>query len=302
MLSDVLPALLAVLLWAISAPVINIGLGRLRKASGDQTLLILLALTTCLSAGFAVCWIISGFASPLGAWTVNIGLAGILIFPVGTGLYYLCSLAYGDKAEVASQFANVKPAISIMAGVLLFHESFELHEAVVAGIIGLGIVVILSGAIHRSRQVSGVLLGLALAVAWGGGDILVRSASGGTPSLTINLGALFTALILTATASFIYILIRGCHHLKGLRYSYFLPFVLHGILSFGFAYMFFFESIARIGLSHTILLTVFWPMLALALNYLISRFSKKSYRVPLNVLLASVLFTVASLTHLLWRV
>jgi|GEM_PF-367356 len=310
MLSDVLPALLAVVLWAISAPVINAGLGRLRQARQarqdrqDRGLLILLALTVCLTAGFVVCWTVSGFATPLAALD-NKGIAavGLLIFPIGTGLYYLCSLAYGDRAEVASQFANVKPAISILAGVWLFHERFGVHEAVVAGIIGLGIVVILSGALRRNRQMAGVGLGLALAVAWAGGEITARSVTGGVSSIHITLGALFSALIVTATVTLIYVLVRGGRRaLKGLKYHYFLPFLMHGIISFGLAYMFFFESLARIGLSQTILLTVFWPMLALGLNLVLSRLRGKAYRVPANVLIASLLFTLASVTHLLWRI
>src|SRR5690606_21245635 len=113
---------------------------------------------------------------------------------------------------------------------------------------------------------------------------------------------LFSALVITAITTLVYVGVRGkVAHLKGLKYRYFLPFLMHGILSFGFAYMFFFESIARIGLSATILLTVFWPMLALGLNLILSRMQRKAFKVPANVLAASVLFTFASLIHILWR-
>ncbi|WP_140984785.1 EamA family transporter [Asticcacaulis tiandongensis] len=300
---DILPALLAVLLWAVSAPVVNIGLGRLRQAPHDKKFLILIAMTTCLSAGFTVCWALNGFVNPLGAWSPNVALMGLLIFPIGTGLYYLCSLAYGDRAEVASQFANVKPAVSIMAGVLLFREPFGLHEAVVSAIIGLGIVVILSGAFHKGRQITGVMLGLALALAWAGGEILARSVSGNAASIHITLGALFSALVITAMTTFVYAVVQGKRaKLNRLKYRYFWPFLVHGVLSFGFAYMLFFESIARIGLSQTILLTVFWPMLVLVLNLIVSRVKRKPFRVPANVLTASVLFTLASLIHISWPV
>lgn len=296
---EYLPALGAAALWALSAQFINRGLAGLRHREQDPIFSVALALLTCLGCGFVVIWAISHFANPLAALSANVVMAGLLTFPIGTGLYYVCSIAYGERAEIASQFANVKPAISIVLGAVLFHETFMLRDLVVTALIAVGVGVILAGAVRKETAGAAVLLGLALAVSWSAGEAFVAAETGSGSTLPITLSALFSSLIVTTVAVAIYRLARPAAtrgHVAGVGQLW--PFAVHGVLSFGLAYMLFFQSIRSIGLARTIMITVAWPTLAVALRYVFGR-RELVAATPRSLVLAMILFAVASFTFVL---
>lgn len=259
---------MAGLLWAISAPVINLGLAKVRKAQIDRPALLFFGLTTALVCGFFGIWIASGFASPIGELGWYVVLGGVFTFPIGTGLYYLASAAYENRAAVASQYANVKPVLSIGAGVVLFGEILAGRDYAVVALIVSGVALMLVAAVRREVHVVPVLLGLALAFAWSAGEVFIRLAADGASNMHLTLGALFSALLITLPAAGLLALRRRAagHRIGPVPASAMAPFAVHGLLSFAGAYYFFFQSIGNIGLSKTIMVTVWWPALALVFD------------------------------------
>ncbi|HAO99578.1 MAG TPA: hypothetical protein DCQ83_05990, partial [Fibrobacteres bacterium] len=98
MTSNYVYALVSILAWAVSGPVITYGLKQIpgeTKARG-----ILLGLLISLLSGTASLslWVLPharglDFSFPLIA-------AGVFTFPVATGLYYLSGYAFGGKVEI----------------------------------------------------------------------------------------------------------------------------------------------------------------------------------------------------------
>jgi hypothetical protein len=74
-------------------------------------------------------------------------------------------------------------------------------------------------------------------------------------------------------------------------------FCLHGLLSFGAAYSLLFHSIGLVGLSHTIMITVFWPTLALGLGAGLAKHRGATYHLPWALVGALALFTSASVVY-----
>jgi len=92
-------------------------------------------------------------------------LSGVFTFILGTGLCYLCGHAYGTRTELAAQFANVKPVITVGVGVLLFDESFGLQSLVAGSLIFTGLGVLIIGTIRGRFHWLPLVLGLCLALA-----------------------------------------------------------------------------------------------------------------------------------------
>ncbi len=299
------PAIGAALLWALSAQVVNDGLARLKRAPATGGDGILVALALALACGFLVIWAISGLANPLGAVSWRVFAAGLLTFPIGTGLYYLCSVAWSGKAELASQFANVKPVMSIAIGTLLFGEALGARGAVTALLILLGVLLIVRRALREGKGAGqqsnrAILLGLALALSWSAGEAFIFSETGGASSLRITLGALASSLLVVLAL----LLGRGLARpalLAGLprQAAALWPFAVHGVLSFGLAYGLFFHSIRQLGLSHTVMITVAWPILSFAIGYARSKMRGEAFPVDRTLLTAMLLFAVASLGYVL---
>jgi drug/metabolite transporter (DMT)-like permease len=293
---DYAPALCAAVLWALSAQFINVGLAGLQHREQDTIFSVAVALLTCLGCGFLVVWAISGFSNPLAALTPNVLMAGLLTFPIGTGLYYVCSIAYDEQAEIASQFANVKPAISIVLGAVVFHEAFTGRDLIVSALIAAGIAIIVISALRKSIPGVAVVLGMALALSWSAGEAFVAAETGGGSSLPITLSALFSSLTITAAAVAGYCVFRPAAtrgHRATVRQLW--PFAVHGVLSFGLAYMLYFQSIRTIGLARTIMITVAWPTLAVILRFALGRRDLFT-TTPRTLLLAMALFALASFT------
>lgn len=288
-------------LWAVSSFVINRGLTGLRSGSQPAGPAVVVGVLCSLTIGSIALGIASGGEINRSMFDLNVVLGGLLTFPIGTGLYYFTSVAYQDRAEVSSQYANVKPALSIALGATLFGETFGRVEFVVSLIIGIGIVVILQEALRLRAGLVPVSLGLALAIAWAGGEAFIRAATDSHTTLQISFGALLSSLVIFVAALGLYALVvlvapSRAHfalHDFSLQRAH-AAFCLHGLLSFGLAYTLLFHSIGSMGLSRTIMITVFWPSLALALGIMISRFSGRKYHISGSLITAFLLFTCAS--------
>jgi len=153
-----------------------------------------------------------------------------------------------------------------------------------SAVIGAGIVVIVGDALRRRGGLVPAALGLMLAASWAGGEAFIRAATDTHSTLEISFGALVSSLALTGAAVCCYVL-TGVVAPGRIRHTLadFAPrrahgaFCLHGLLSFGAAYSLLFHSIGLIGLSHTIMITVFWPTLALGLGMGLAKHKGATY-------------------------
>ena len=258
-------------------------------------------LYTAMAFGLLTIWTFSGFPDPTRGLSSAVLLAGLFTFPIGTGLYYLCSAAFGDRAAIASQFSNVKPIFSIAVGYAVFYEALGTADYISIAIIVIGVAVMLVPTIRGANSVLPVLLGLTLAVSWSAGEAFVRLASGGTPTVEVTIGALFSSVILFTPL--LLVLLNGIRR-NGVRPDFsvglvrtLVPFALHGVISFGGAYFFFFGSIASIGLSRTVMITVAWPALAMAIDVSVRLSRSQPLELARPTVIGLSLLTCSAVVH-----
>lgn len=288
-------ALLAALFWAVSSPVISGGLRMARGTSyPSETVVIGLNLAVFVGAGALTA--MRGMPSSDLITNPYVILAGLLTFPIGTGLYYVASVWFRNRAAIAAQFANVKPIITIAAGLWMFGEMLSFWSGLAAGCIALGIAVIVYGVIQRHTSFGAMWFGLFLAAAWGLGEVAVRVAAIQSARFDIAHASLLASLPATLALWFVVRLFRP--RSSGVAWpspAAALAFASHGILSFAGAYFFFFASISTHGLSHTVLITTAWPTLAIVISYVLDRSTLANLSVELIVAMA--LFTLGSVLH-----
>lgn len=279
----------AVLLWASSSLIVSRGMSGLRDHAGIQGRIrprevfsdVLVSILLATGSGAAALALVSGFGVQF-VLDFRVVAAGLLTFPVGTGLYYMAALSFRDRADVAAQFSNVKPLVSILLAFLVFQEAAGPSDVAALTVIALAVVLLTVAAASDSagQGWAPLLLGLSLAAAWAGGEALVKAAAVEVRAIDIA----FTGL-LASTAALIAVLIfaagwRAFHAEGGGRMllpgGYFpgrrhVPFLLHGVLSFGFAYALFFQSISTLGLARSVMVSSLWPPLAFVIGSLSRR-------------------------------
>lgn len=288
-------ALASALLWAISVPILNLGLQRLpRQAVGA----LVPGLLTSMTAGTVV---LGAIAFPFGgtqAISTATILAGVFTYPVATGLYYLTGFAFGTRTEFAAQFAKVKPLFSALIAVVVLDEAVNAAQALPLALMVGGIALFYLGLSRHLYSRAAVTLGLLTALSWAVGEAFVKSAF--TDGNTLDRA--FVALAAgTALAWILYPLARAL----GLRSApldvkWLWPFAAHGIISFGIAYTLFFHSIATLGLYRTVLINAFWPFLSILVVKGLQRLrgTERTQPVPLTVWLASGLLLAASVIEI----
>lgn len=284
----------AALAWALAAQFVNLGLERMPRQ--HRGLHIALGLLVSLATGailLALVTAVSGLGARLSIWIV---LAGFFTFPLGTGLYYLVGQAFSGRTEYASQFANVKPALSILLAVLFLGERLEWPSIVAIALVVAGIASLLVGVRVRHFSLLAVFTGLLLAAAWALGELFMGLALDGRNSLGATFLALATGALAWAGLSGP-VLLRGRKKLQ-VRINWLAPFVAHGAISFCLAYALFFESINRIGLSQSILISAFWPPCAVLLAVALGRLQSRHRPVPMSILVAASLLVSASVLQI----
>lgn len=295
-------ALGAATLWALSSIIINRGLRSLRRSRHPPFPGIVIGVLCSLFFGCLALFAVSGFQVAWRLFDPKIVLGGLFTFPIGTGLYYFTAISYFDRAEVSSQYANVKPAVSIFLGVALFGETLGRTEVLTSVLIAIGIAVIFAGALRKELNLRAVALGILLALSWATGEAFIRAATDSHTTLEISLGALLSSFAVSVLALIFYLTVvrisSGVDKLPSFRpCRAHLAFCVHGLLSFGVAYSLYFHSIGTIGLARTIVITVLWPSLALALNALLAIATGKRYEVERSMFVALLIFTIASVIY-----
>lgn len=284
-------ALLAAVLWAVSSPVLNRTLQSL-PAGADRRSCLLLGLGLSLSVGSVALVLAVGLVGG-GALPQDplVALAGVFTFPVATGLYYFAGEALGRRFEIASQAANAKPVFSLAFAVALLGERLTPASWAAAALTLAGVGLLALGGRAGQFAWAGLGLGLLTALAWSLGELCMVLAPAGAPSLEASAVALASGTAVAALPIAI-TLRRVGPPPPG---AWLLGFAAHGVLSFGLAYTLFFHSLRTVGLASTILITAFWPALALVLRTLVER-----GRPPVSPLtwLAAALLLGGSLVHI----
>jgi len=289
---DYTHAVISAFLWALSVPIINMGLGCIPKENKFPYIMVGLFFATI--SGLLTVYLISPINIDLtsaynNTFTV---LAGLLTFPIATGLYYVTSSAYNDKAELASQFAKVKPIISFMFAVIILKETFSNWTFISLLFIVAGAALLLYVSIVKYFSLRAFWLGILTATAWSTGELFV-SLGFSDSSATSNFYALLSSAIfmLGVIITMSLFAMRPRFHAKSI-----IAFSIHGAISFGIAYTLFFHSITTIGLGSTTLITAFWPILALVMTCSVKVvFKKIPCNIPTTTWIASIILLAGSL-------
>lgn len=295
MLSCYSYALTSALLWAISAPVLNIGIQRIpikAKLSG-----ILIGLLISLATGSVLLSLITFpdlKSIPTSPYLV---LAGIFTFPIATGLYYLCSSAFEGKAEIAAQFARVKPIFSVFFAILLLHEQLHYVSYISLLLISIGLAFMIKGRLHGAFSSNALLLGMLTAFSWAIGEVFMKMGLTKSISIVDTCSALLSGTIV-GSLLIVPLLPSLLKRKMGIK-SWVVPFIIHGILSFGLAYSAFFESIKQIGVGQTVLINSFWPILAIFFVYLTSWLRNQEHKIPKYVWYAAPFFLMGSILQVI---
>lgn len=288
--------MIAAVVWASSAAIINKGLSHCGEDRSKGVIAI--DLMTALGVG-VLCLLPFAWPIPTSLWSNRwLWLAGVLTFPIGTGLYYLSSQAFGKRAELAAQLSQVKPIISVgLAGVVL-HEAIGIEVFAACGFTLGGIVIFIRSRQEAGFDVQALGLGLLLALAWALGEISIKLGE------TTQIGLKQTFVSLCAGATFwipiaCVALLRSRNRNRWSQRYYW--FGMHGILSFGVGYVAFFEGIRTLGVARSALIVSFWPILALALKHLSGDMTPKERARSKGIWAAALLLLLGSFIAILAR-
>lgn len=291
-------ALLAALFWALSVPILNHGL---KRVSQRGVIPVLSGLQTSLTVGalmlgliFLVTWRpVAGF----NGWLV---LGGALTFPIGTGFYYLCGFGFHGRIESAAQFTKIKPLFSLVLAVLFLNESLSAGK-------GISLIFILAGGVflawHARKGKVGpkaVIAGLSMALSWAIGEIAMAMGLKSTDALA---GTFLSLVSGVAIAAVLFAALRPKEILSVWQGKDWkncaLPFVAHGVLSFAFAYYFFFCAIDDVGVGRTVLIVAFWPFAGLLLSAAWDRIHQRKTELTVQLVVGGLILLTGSLIAIL---
>jgi uncharacterized membrane protein len=162
-------AVLAALLFAFSASIINRGLSQLPADKSIHGLMCGL-LISLLSGSVTLTLLTLGKAGSL-IFSRYMVVSGVLTFPVATALYYGCARAFGGRAEFAAQFVKVKPIFSVVLAVFLLHESLKRSSYISFLLIGIGLFFLWSTKQQGGSSVYAIIFGITngvIMVTWRG--------------------------------------------------------------------------------------------------------------------------------------
>ncbi|PTN13014.1 EamA family transporter [Nitrosomonas aestuarii] len=284
-------AIISALLWAISAPIVNRGMENFPEENRSSATFIAL-----------FCALITGTLSlypftsndVFDAHNINVYiiLSGVFTFPIATGLYYLSTHAFGVRAELASQFAKVKPLFSILFAAFFLGETIEQSSIIAIALIIIGLLMFVKAAWIANFSIRALLFGLLTAMAWATGEVFVKLGFQEANALDNSFIALASSLLLVL----IIILPSLKQFLVKSTLTWIAPFAIHGILSFSFAYACFFKSITMIGVTKTVIINAFWPALSVLIVFAQKRFMGEPYKISVYLIAAIVLLVSASIT------
>ena len=180
--------------------------------------------------------------------------------------------------------------------VFVLDEVFHTQSIVSVVLIIVGLLLFGRGVIKSRLNLLGLILGILTALAWSIGEIFVKV--GFDPETTTI--QTFYALSSVSIISILFCgLLTNQQNIRLPSFATFIPFILHGVFSFGIAYVSFFQSIAVIGVVKSVIITAFWPMLSLVLAGFVNLISNKKTNIAFSTWMAALCFICASLLQVL---
>lgn len=294
---DYSSALASALLWAVSAQFVSAGYAKASTGASLPFLMtgLLISQSTGLAGLAALLWWQEGGLSI--SPSPYVWLAGLLTFPIGTGLYYVAGSRFGGRSDIAAQFAKVKPLFSLLLAVFVLGDPLASLFSPSSLFVVLGVLVFVASGIKGSITLAALCWGLATSAAWSLGEVMMGLAlSDGALTDGRMLNATYTALLagLAVSLPFLLPFVRRARAADPQMHRHLLPFAVHGVLSFALGYFCFFHSIARIGLASTVTINAMWPILALVLACAVRRWRGQDCDVPALVWLAALLLLIGS--------
>lgn len=289
-------ALAGAVFWAISARI----LGRAMAAipGPDKLPAVIAGLMVSLVSGSVALLPVAGVELMTAEVSPWLAVAGVVTFPIGTGLYYLCGHAFAGRVEFASQFANVKPVLAVGFAVLFLGESLRASSLVALVLIAAGIALLLVATRRGTFNWAAFGLGVLLALAWSVREIFAKLGLVAISSLAGTLAALLWGTAAAAVLALPYVLARRAVAFAGFaRWGG--AFALHGIFSFAVAYACVFESLQRIGVGRTVLISAFWPGLAVVFGWIEGRLTGRPATLSPVAVAATALLLAGSLVQVL---
>jgi len=285
------------LLWAVSVPILNIGL---KKIEGDSPFNILWPLFYAITTG-AICAYFFGIDEAVNFrpdnQSIYLILAGVLTYPLATGSYYLAGRMFKDRIELASQFSKAKPGLTLLLALAILpvsmQGSFSLWGLL---LLFMGIGTYIYAGLKKDVSLIGASLGMTTALLWSLGEIAMKYGVGSYGGFTANFYALcYGALFLLP----IVVVMTITGKIKFQFPTDNIPFLLHGVISFYLAYSLFFTGLDKLGVIPTVVVNSFWPLLALIITTILYKINREPVHTPKIIWLGSLLFLSSGLVTIL---
>jgi len=290
----VLACIIADIGWIISAFIVSRGIKEIKEGysnifnekdlNGIQIELVMRYLSITLLIGFGALTIIliPVFYMNFGFFSWYIIPAGILLYGAGTALYYFCSVVY-LRAEIASQFARVKPLFAIVFGIFIFNLTFELPQQISLILVCVGILLFLIITIKGKFGFLGLTLGFLTALSWAFGEVFINlayrdmtiPAGDYQPYIFTYHGTLIGLISVVTVYLLLFVKNRGIKKERNLnlqpehgkRWTIQKYFVAHGLLSIALGYTTNHIGIYFLGIAGAAVITSAWPILSLIIGY-----------------------------------
>lgn len=281
------------LLWAISVPILNIGL---KKIADDSPFDILWPLFYAIATG-AICAYLFGIDETVNFQPHHQSLylvaAGILTYPLATGSYYLAGLLFKDRIELASQFSKAKSGLTLLLALAFLPVAMQgSFSALGLLFLFMGIGTYIYAGLKKDVSLAGAALGMTTALLWSLGEISMKYGVGNYGGFTANFSALcYGALFLLPIVIFLTLIGKIRFQLPTAN----IPFLLHGIISFYLAYSLFFTGLDKLGVIPTVVINAFWPLLALIITTALYKINNHPIHTPRIIWLGSLLFLSSGL-------
>lgn len=288
-------ALSACGLWAVCTLFVNAGLQTIPR-EGWLTQ-IMAGVTVSCSAGATVTGTMIGlsdrFALTSGSLPL-LAIAGMLMYPLGTGAYYACGVIFGNRSQYAAQFAKLKPVLAVGLSVLFLGDQLAAGTVFAFALMAAGVTVLIYGGTRGIFQTTAIGWGLMTAVLWAVAEVVIKTGEAQQGVVTA-FWSLVSGAAFGATLTMAVWLWTGKRAQPG---RWMLFFALHGVVSFGVAYACCYESIRLQGVARTALITAFWPVIALAINHLWLRWRGRPESIPRYLLIGAAALLAGSLTQI----
>ena len=260
----------AIFAWALSAPLIQKGM-----RSADSGFRVAFALLVSFGVGYFFLFFSTGRIGILPLENALLSFAaGMLTFPLGTGLYYFSIGRISAKNMMP--FLYLKLPFALMLSYLVLGEAFAINIGVL-----LGMVVLVAGLVIASYSMGGkklgrdegqriltILVAVSIPLVWALGEIAIKLGSGGIAPVRAIFYSLTFGFFTVAGLMLLYSLFRKR---RWRREDYmprraYLCFAGHGFLSIFVAYSLYFWAIGIGSVSLSALLVAVWPLLAMFMS------------------------------------